>query len=103
MNLLRISWQSLPDLYSRILPEGDPEAQGLRAGWGAIFDWLRTQELTTQIGIIAGMVAVGYLTYRFFFSSDGGGPGGGGVLVEMMMKVELTNLIIKIFNQLILL
>jgi hypothetical protein len=61
-----------------ILPEGDPEAQGLRAGWGAIFEWLRTQELTTQIGIIAGMVAVGYLTYRFFFSSDGGAPGGGG-------------------------
>jgi hypothetical protein len=61
-----------------ILPEGDPEAQGLRAGWGAIFDWLRTQELTTQIGIIAGMVAVGYLTYRFFFSSDGGAPGAGG-------------------------
>jgi hypothetical protein len=78
LNLLRISWQSLPDLYSRILPEGDPEAQGLRAGWGAIFEWLRTQELTTQIGIIAGMVAVGYLTYRFFFSSDGGAPGGGG-------------------------
>jgi hypothetical protein len=78
LNILRISWQSLPHLYSRILPEGDPEAQGLRAGWGAIFDWLRTQELTTQIGIIAGMVAVGYLTYRFFFSSDGGGPGGGG-------------------------
>jgi hypothetical protein len=61
-----------------ILPEGDPEAQGLRAGWGAIFEWLRTQELTTQIGIIAGMVAVGYLTYRFFFSSDGGAPGAGG-------------------------
>jgi hypothetical protein len=78
LNLLRISWQSLPDIYSRILPEGDPEAQGLRAGWGAIFEWLRTQELTTQIGIIAGMVAVGYLTYRFFFSSDGGAPGGGG-------------------------
>ena len=78
MNLLRISWQSLPDLYSRILPEGDPEAQGLRAGWGAIFDWLRTQDLGTQLGIIAGMVAVGYLTYRFFFSSDGGAPGGGG-------------------------
>ena len=78
MNLLRISWQSLPDLYSRILPEGDPEAQGLRAGWGAIFEWLRTQELTTQIGIIAGMVAVGYITYRFFFSSDGGAPGAGG-------------------------
>jgi hypothetical protein len=78
LNLLRISWQSLPHLYSRILPEGDPEAQGLRAGWGAIFDWLRTQDLGTQLGIIAGMVAVGYLTYRFFFSSDGGGPGGGG-------------------------
>jgi hypothetical protein len=78
LNLLRISWQSLPHLYSRILPEGDPEAQGLRAGWGAIFDWLRTQDLGTQLAIIAGMVAVGYLTYRFFFSSDGGGPGGGG-------------------------
>ena len=77
-NLLRISWQSLPHLYSRILPEGDPEAQGLRAGWGAIFDWLRTQDLGTQLAIIAGMVAVGYITYRFFFSSDGGGPGGGG-------------------------
>ena len=78
LNILRISWQSLPHLYSRILPEGDPEAQGLRAGWGAIFDWLRTQDLGTQLAIIAGMVAVGYLTYRFFFSSDGGGPGGGG-------------------------
>jgi hypothetical protein len=78
LNILRISWQSLPHLYSRILPEGDPEAQGLRAGWGAIFDWLRTQDLGTQLGIIAGMVAVGYITYRFFFSSDGGAPGAGG-------------------------
>jgi hypothetical protein len=36
LNLLRIPWQYLPDLHSvsRVLPEGDPEAQGLRAAWG---------------------------------------------------------------------
>jgi hypothetical protein len=61
-----------------ILPEGDPEAQGLRAGWGAAFEWFFNQGLTTQIGIVAGVVAVGYITYKIFFSSDGGGPGGGG-------------------------
>ena len=80
-NILRISWQSLPHLYSRILPEGDPEAQGLRAGWGAAFEWFFNQDLTTQIGIVAGVVAVGYITYRYFFSSDvppTGGAGGAG-------------------------
>jgi hypothetical protein len=64
-----------------ILPEGDPEAQGLRAGWGAIFEWLRTQELTTQIGIIAGMVAVGYLAYRYIspgVAAAGGDDGEAG-------------------------
>jgi hypothetical protein len=61
-----------------ILPEGDPEAQGLRAGWGAAFEWFFNQGLTTQIGIVAGVVAVGYITYKIFFSSDGGAPGAGG-------------------------
>jgi hypothetical protein len=37
LNLLRIPWQYLPHLHSRIIPEGDPEQQG-------VIEWLKTQD-----------------------------------------------------------